>query len=283
MTRLLTQSLNRLSSMRLAFVLICAGIVWFALGIALADWADYWQPLKQLSAIPFADWGPLLHENPPILFWLVSLFLVFALLGLNTLACSITSLWPIWQKRRWRHRHLWLLPIHLLTLLIFCCHAIEILWLHQPQKVQLKAGQSVQFNDHTIRLLDIDYRDNVAFIRYDHDNHTIAGRMTRRKLEHFDPRLNTAVLEVRDPNGGVVSHGDARFLAPLEWGDNKAIVTEFYVPYGQPDSALTVKLTLSHNPLAKVYFGSYLLLVLALLFHQVHLLSGFARTERLSC
>ncbi|WP_051202066.1 hypothetical protein [Ferrimonas senticii] len=278
----MTSLLEKLSSMRLACVLIIASIVWFALGIFLSEQAGYWPVLKQLSGLPFSQWSPLLGDNPPVLWWLVSLVMVVALLGVNTLACSVTGLWPIWQKRRWRHRHLWLLPIHLLTLVIFCMHALEIVVLHQPTHIELKAGEQTEFNGHTVRLDSIEYNNDIGLIRQDAEGHTQAGRMTRRTLADFDPRINHANLSVFDADGKLLISDAASFMEPLEWGDHKAAAVDFFVPHGAADSALTVKFTLSHNPMAKIYFGSYILLILSLLIHQFHLLSGFARTERIS-
>ncbi|QIZ78676.1 hypothetical protein [Ferrimonas lipolytica] len=262
-------SLKQLSSMRLAFILLCAGIVWFGIGMGLADLGGYRSSLKQLNSIALVEWWPIMQLEPVLLLWLSSLVLVFFLLGCSTLACTYTSLIPLWQRRRWRHKQIMLAPIHLLTLLIFVCHGLDVVWVHQPTKIEMQVGDSTQFEGTTITLKHIDYQDDIAAIRADLQGHTAAGRITRRSITQFDPRHNTAefVVSIQQQN----INAQARFLEPYQWQSNKLIVTDFYVPYGQPDSALTAKVTLIHNPLTAFFFGCYLLLLLSLLLHVLHL------------
>ncbi|USD39466.1 hypothetical protein [Ferrimonas sp. SCSIO 43195] len=270
-------------SMRLGCVLLTLAALWFALGMALAELWGYRWPLKQLNQLPLSQWQSILQHNLALLAWLVSLVVIFALLGLSTLVCSYHSLWPLWKRRKLRHRHFLLLPIHLLTLLIFACHGLDILWAHQPQHLNLATGESAQFEGYTVTLDRIDYRDNVSLIRQDQDGHSRAGRITRRSLDQFDPARNWATFTVSHDQSGQRLQGRAGFLSPLVFGHRRLTVTDFFVPYAAADSALSVKLTLTNNPLSGWFIGCYLALLAALIGQIVHRILFSSSSEQVRC
>ncbi|TKB58686.1 hypothetical protein [Ferrimonas aestuarii] len=271
------------SSMRLGCALLVLAALWFALGMGLADLWGYRWPLKQLNQMPLIQWGPLMQDNPVLLLWLLSLVSLFALLGINTLVCSYKTLWPLWRRKKLRHRHFMLLPIHLFTLLVFACHGLDILWAHHPQHVQLKVGESARFEGHQIELTQIEYGNDLALIRQDQSGHTAAGRITRRSLEQFDPNLNWAFLRIIQEGSIRPIHGQAGFLTPLTFGNRSITLTDFYVPFGQEDDALTVSLTLTNNPLSGWFLGCYLALLISLILHLAHLVLFSSPSEKARC
>lgn len=256
-------TMNWLFSMRLAFVLLLLLSVWFALGVAMSEQDVYRQVLRSLNDLPMSQWIQSLATAPIVASWLAGLFGLMFLLGLNTGLCSWRDLLPTWRHKRWRSPRIMMLPIHILTLLVFIFHGVDLVFIHGHDSVVLHQGERFNSGRYQIELVKVDYRNDVSQIIEDEAGFSPAGRITRRSVDVFDPRINNAYFEIS--NGEQKVSGHAGFLRPFNWGDLYITVTDFRVPYQQEAKGVQVKMLAVHNPLINYFFICYCLLLVSLL------------------
>ncbi|MEI6858722.1 MAG: hypothetical protein V5788_02850 [Shewanella sp.] len=264
-----------LYSLGCAFVLLLSVALWFALGMALSEQDSSGKVLEILNDLPMAEWYQHLLSAPLVASWLLGLLILMFLLGLNTVLCSWRDLWPTWRQKRWRSPRIMMLPIHLLTLVIFICHGIDLVFIHGHETQVLQVGQSFDSGRFKLVLNRVDYRDDIALIQEDADGCSPAGRITRRSVSDFDPRHNFAYFTVSD--GQQVFSSRAGFMSPMKWQDLYIIVTDFTVPYMQIKKGVQVKVVVVHNRLINYFFGFYNLLLVSLL---VQILIFWKRASR---
>ncbi|GIU30567.1 hypothetical protein L2719_20430 [Shewanella schlegeliana] len=255
--------MNWLFSMRLAFVLLMLLSLWFAIGVGLSEYELYRQVLRALNDLPMSQWLQSLTAAPMVGFWLAGLFGLMFLLGLNTALCSWRDLLPIWRHKRWRSPRIMMLPIHILTLLVFIFHGVDLVFIHGHDSAVLHQGERFNSGRYQIKLVSVDYRDDVSLITEDATGFSPAGRITRRSVEQFDPRINSAYFFVQD--GEQKISGDAGFMRPFRWKDLYITVTDFRVPHQEEARGVQVKVLAVHNPLVNYFFACYGLLLVSLL------------------
>ncbi|EDQ00267.1 hypothetical protein [Shewanella benthica] len=255
--------MNWLYSMRLAFVLLVALTLWFAIGVAMSEYDAPRQALRSLDNLPMSQWLQSLSATPTVGFWMLGLFILMFLLSLNTALCSWRDLLPTWRRRRWRSPRIMMLPIHVLTLLIFMCHGVDLVFIHGHDSAVLHRGEHFTSGRYQIELVKVDYRDDIAMITENKEGLSPAGRITRRSIEQFDPRHNSAQFIIRD--GPLQMSGDAGFMRQLRWNDLYITVTDFTVPYKEQNLGVQVKVLAVHNPLVNYFFACYGLLLVSLL------------------
>lgn len=255
--------LNWLFSMRLAFMLLLLVSAWFALGVAISEQESSRQTFKLLNDLPMSQWKPSLLSTPIVAAWLFGLFGLMFFLALNTALCSWRDLWPVWRRKRWRSPRIMMLPIHLLTLVVFLFHGIDLVFVHGHDSAVLHQGESFSSGQYQIQLTKVDYRNDISLITEDESGFSPAGRITRRSVEQFDPRINTAHFIVDD--GQYKAIGDAGFMRPFRVNNLYITVTDFTVPYQQDNHGVQVQVLAVHNALVNYFFASYVLLLLCLL------------------
>jgi hypothetical protein len=256
-------NMNWLYSMRLAFVLLLVISLWFAMGVQLSEVDAYRQTLRALNDLPMSDWWQSLSADPVVGLWLLGLFGFMAMLGLNTALCSWRDLLPVWRQKRWRSPRIMMLPIHLLTLLIFIFHGVDLVFIHGHDSAVLHQGERFNSGRHQIELVKVDYQDDVSLIVEDETGRSEVGRITRRSVEQFDPRKNNAYFTIDDAEQQF--SGKAGFMRPLQWQDLYITVTDFRVPYKEQALGVQVNVLAIHNPLVNYFFVCYGLLFLSLL------------------
>ncbi|WOT04597.1 hypothetical protein [Shewanella youngdeokensis] len=256
-------TLKWLFSMRLAFVLLVTISGWFGLGMALSEHNPSRKVLKSLNDLPMSQWGESFVSTPAVGAWIVGLFVLMFILGVNTALCSWRELMPVWRSKRWRSPRIMMLPIHLLTLLVFIFHGVDLVFIHGHDSAVLHQGEQFKSGRYQIKLTKVDYQDDVSLIAENEKGRSPAGRITRRSVDEFDPRKNSAHFEIHD--GDQVFRGDASFLRPFKLDSLYLTVTDFSVPYQQQDKGVHVKVLAVHNPLVNYFFACYGLLLLSLL------------------
>lgn len=256
--------MNWLYSMRLAFVLLVSVSIWFGFGVLLHSDKAAKQCFRMLNELPMMQWWDVLANNSLVALWMIGLFGLMILLGVNTALCSWRDLLPVWRQKRWRSPRIVMLPIHLLTLAVFLFHGIDLVFIHGHDKAVLQQGESFQSGQYTVQVKQITYLDDKNLITEDEHGDTKAGRITRRSVDVFDPRHNTIELQVNQNE--TQAYGIAGFMNPYSLNGFYVMVTDFKVLYNQEDKGVQVELIAVHNPLANYFFASYVLLLLSLLY-----------------
>ncbi|MCT8986632.1 hypothetical protein [Shewanella phaeophyticola] len=254
--------MNWLFSIRLAFVLLIVVSLWFAAGMAVSEHEASRQVFKLLNDLPMSQWLAPLSTAPVVAVWLIGLVGLMVLLGVNTALCSWRDLWPTWRRKRWHSPRIMMLPIHVLTLLVFLFHGIDLVFIHGHDSAVLHQGQSFSSGQYQIQLTNVDYQNDISLIKEDGTGKSPAGRITRRNVEQFDPRKNKAHFIVDDGHKKVT--GDAEFMRQFRVDDLYLTVTDFSVPYQKDNLGVHVKVVAVHNPLVNYFFACYGLLLLSL-------------------
>ncbi|MBR9726905.1 hypothetical protein ACFOD0_08435 [Shewanella intestini] len=255
---------NWLYSMRLAFVLIASVSLWFGVGVLLNNYQVSRNAFSALNELPMAQWGDTLINTPIVGLWLLVLFGLMAMLAVNTVLCIWRDLMPVWRQKRWRSPRIVMMPIHVLTLLVFLFHGVDLVFIHGHDKVMLHEGESFQSGQYKITLTRINYRDDVAYITANADGKSKLKRITHRDLKEFDPRHNDIELSVTVNDK--TYHGNAKFMAPFNVDNLYVMVTDFSVGFGEESKGVKAQIIAVHNPIVNYFYICYVALILTLLF-----------------
>lgn len=251
---------KQLSSMKLAFVLLAALTLWFGGGMYLATDKELTHAFKLFNDQQLPDWLPLLGQHPVLQVWILGLVVLICLLIANTLACTCKDMHYVWLKRQWHNPKLLYLPIHLLTLAVFICHGLDILFIHGHQSWSMAQGQQVQHQGLTIEIKRINYMDNLTLIKEDK-----LPRITRRSIDDFHPDNNSVEVRFTLENGQQATEA-IHFMSPLKLGNYYLLLTDF--GYQQQ---LVADIKLVHNPMVNAFFTIYGLLFFTLALQALRL------------
>ncbi len=141
-----------LSGLQTAFWLLLsiAAVMYTGSLYATVDYSFY----DSLNSMRVQDWfGRYGAGNLLRIWWIPLLFLLFTLLGINTVACTLRRLSVLWRKRKvfsGRDFSILLMPslIHLIFVGMLSGHLLTFTALHQ-ERVPLKEGGMVTLPDQT--------------------------------------------------------------------------------------------------------------------------------------
>ncbi len=246
---------RKLASLKLTFYLLAALTLVMGTGIwlSLAHPGDF----KAMNLIPIQEWIPTaLHQSPPVLWWFAAICALAALLGLNAFACSITRLWSRAVRTR-EPRHWIFFILHCLFLLVLFCHGLILFVGDKESNIELYAGQGHAMGPYTIEVETVTFVDDLKILEIPYKKRR--QFMTRESI-HIDKNKTRIRLS---KNGAPIFSRDIQVLSPLKYRSLQVTLTEFLPPrFGINGPGILLTLTI--NPLNRLFFGLYAVMILSL-------------------
>lgn len=216
--------IRKLASIRLTFVCIISLGALLTAGILIYNAPDGREAIERLNGMLLFSWmDHHLQTHLMVALWVLLTCGVAGLLLVNTLTCSVTTLLPPALKRstlkRWSF-----FGIHILFIVVLCCHGIALINGHKTENITLFQGESHALVDglilHVSKTIYID--DMTLLTRPKQERRKM---MTREAFHYKENGVQVLLMTGKAP----VASGTVRFLEPLVYGSLRITLTNFSV------------------------------------------------------
>ncbi|GAA4876005.1 hypothetical protein GCM10023333_06580 [Ferrimonas pelagia] len=143
------------------------------------------------------------------------------------------------------------------------------MFLHGHKEFRLHPGESLTFADKTLTLEEVYHQGPLSGLALDEQGRHIQGRITRRTVEQFDPRLHGGRFVITHEQGAP-EIAKANFLNPYSKGTFFVVITDVFAHEVDGQWQPGVFFSVFYNPLIKVFFLFYGLLFASLLIHVAY-------------
>ncbi|MBA3030127.1 MAG: hypothetical protein FP816_15145 [Desulfobacteraceae bacterium] len=252
--------MKRLASIKLTFWnLIGLGLL-LGSGAVLTTVKSHSKTMRAISEQLPLDWFSFFPRDDGLVFtWFLLTCLTGGLLFINILCCMGLRLGVLVVNPRNLRQWLFLL-IHTLFAVVMACHGLSMAVGFKHSNIQLKPGQSFSFApEDEIIVSEIVFKDNTDMLKADYQT-----RRTLMTRNHFHPDQNYARITFTRKDQPMGS-GTLTMLSPFTQGDLQITLTDFLYDKDRPSDPLGVSLVVTKNPVVKVFFISYVLLIFALI------------------
>ena len=213
------------SSMRFAFWLLFALIIWFLAGAGLAVSRIGSSGVNAMGDSLILQWLQAeALSSPLVLAWFIILCIIAFLLGISFLFCSWTTLYRK-MKVDGSAPSIVLFAIHLLFLMIMALHLAGMLTGFKYSRVSLQPGESFEFEDrYSLELVEVVYVDDPAVLKLPYKK-----MRDYQDGENFHLEKNRARLRFLE-NGEELALGEIRMLSPFRHGTIRVSLNYFHIP-----------------------------------------------------
>ena len=246
---------QKLASIKLTFYLLTALVLLMGCGV----WMSLTLPaqFKAMNLVSIWEWLPrALVEAPTVPIWFLLVCIRAALLGLNAFACSLTRLWA--RARRTGEARAWLFFIlHCFFLMVLFCHGLILFVGEKQSNLEARPGNRHAIGPYAVEIHRVVFTDDLELLDIPYKQRR--AYMTRESI-HLDQNFVELTLYKNDM---ALFSKKIFMLAPLKRGDLQVTLTEFLPPTAA-QSGPGARITLTLNPLNRIFFSIYAAMILAL-------------------
>jgi hypothetical protein len=252
--------IKKLASIQLTFwslivlgTLLCSGAV-------LTYMKSHAKTIRAISEQLPLDW--FLHspwDNTLVLPWFILTCLTGGILFINMICCTGLRMGSLKVNPRNLKQWLFLL-IHILFAVVMACHGLSMVAGYKHSNIELKPGESFAFSpEDEIMVSGIVFKDDPDMLKADYQT-----RRTLMTRISFHPEQNFARITLTR-KGKPPENGTLCMLSPFTQGSLQITLTDFLYIKDTPSDPLAVSLVVTRNPVVKVFFISYILLIISLI------------------
>ncbi len=247
-----------LSSMRFAFWVLLTFIAWFYVGAFIGLNDEYAIIIKEMSNYLILDWLLLKSaESPIVLGWFIILCLLGALLAVSFLFCSYYNLLKLAKKNN-KKGSILLLFIHLMFVVVMALHLASMLFGYKYSNVSLSLNNEFQFeNEYSVKLDSVVYVDDLEILKLKYKE-----RRAYQTQDAVHYKEDIAFISLYK-NGELLKKDQTTMLDPFEYGSLRLSISFFYMPKDSDNPG--IKVVIMKNDLMELFFISYILCVLSIL------------------
>ncbi|MFK5952923.1 MAG: hypothetical protein QM498_07670 [Desulfobacterium sp.] len=214
--------IQKLASIHLTFYSIISLGVLLIMGVVLCYFPDHQSAIDGLNSKLIHHWlGATISSNPIVSIWVIIVCMVSAILFINTLLCSATTLLSAALKRPSLKRWSFML-MHVLFLLVLTCHGLSLISGHKIENIQLYPGESHELSDgFSFVIQGITFVDDTRLISMKTKKNR---HLMTRKTFHPDKNYASVVLM---KNQKPVTSQKVMMLNPLVHGSMRITLNRF--------------------------------------------------------
>lgn len=237
----------------------------FGIGSQLAEQKQIKLIFKEMTVTHISHCLEQIAANPMIMVWLIVFMVISVCLFVNTFCCTTTQIKLFLKVRKKGEdkdsRTGQMALIHVVALVVIASHIMDIVLIQRYRPTRVFAGETMQADQHRIRVKAVSYVTNRAFITGDKTK----GKTGRIHIpaQAFSKKDNFAVIEIEKASGKRFSR-ELRILSPVRLGATFIFLNGFFTAHG--DTRVGVEIHHSYNPLSFVFFTVYAVLFGLLLF-----------------
>jgi len=269
--------IQKLSSIHLTFYSIIILGALLTMGVILCYFPDHQSAIDGLNSSLIHHWlEKSIIANPIVSIWVIIVCMVSAILFINALLCSATSLLSAALRRPSLKRWNFML-MHVLFLLVLACHGLALISGHKTENIQLYPGESHELSDgFSLVIQGITFVDDTRLISMKTKKNR---HLMTRKTFHLDKNYASVVLM---KNKKPFTSQKVMMLNPLVHGSMRITLNRFLFenPQGSDDRAekdsgkknetgdgikkerkMGAAFTISKNKFTTVFFVAYGLLI----------------------
>ncbi len=247
-------------SLKTSFTLFVLLAVVFGVGSSLAQLSDAKAVFKHMTATHLFHCLEVMGEVPLVASWVLLLILVSIALFINVVCCTSSQLRSLFKFRHKRLRMGFMAAIHLVAILVLILHGLDVLLVNRHEPIKLHAGEAATMGEYQVRVLEVTYSASPLWVTEDQAGKKI--NPMRFSRDDFSKGDNRARIEISAP-GLSPQVREIALLSPVRMGATFFFLETFFIAHG--DSRVGVEIHYSYNPLAPIFFGTYMVLFLLMM------------------
>jgi hypothetical protein len=238
-------------------------LLWQVWGMLMAGSEAYKKGFQGMNNVLVRDWLFSKDTGFPVLkVWFVGLCILMILLGINLIFCSWGKIFRV-IRTRFNGPKLFMLIVHIIFGLVALGHFGGLMLGYEHNNIQLSEGKTYSFGDG--------YRIEVKSINFISD-YKVLKKTKYITRDEFDYRKNSAEI-VLLKNNNELKRGNIYILDPMEYGDLQVTLRNFVLSpesgegKGIHDQKPWVSITVSKNPVLKLFLFIYPLMIAGIFIH----------------
>lgn len=214
--------IQKLVSIHLTFYSIISLGVLLIMGVILCYFPDHQRAIDGLNSSLIHHWlEKSITANPIVSIWVMIVCMISAILFINALLCSATTLLSAALRRPSLKRWSFML-MHVLFLLVLACHGLALISGHKTENIQLYSGESQELSDgFSLVIQGITFVDDTRLISMKTKK---SRHLMTRKTFHPDKNYASVVLM---KNQKPVTSQRVMMLNPLVHGSMRITLNRF--------------------------------------------------------
>jgi len=214
--------IQKIASIHLTFYSIISLGVLLIMGVVLCYFPDHQSAIDGLNSSLIHHWlGETISSNPIVSIWVIIMCMVSAILFINALLCSATTLLSAALRRPSLKRWSFML-MHVLFLLVLACHGLSLISGHKTENIHLYPGESHELSDgFSLEIQGITFVDDTRLISMKTKKNR---HLMTRKTFHPDKNYASVVLM---KNQKPVTSQKVMMLNPLVHGSMRITLNRF--------------------------------------------------------
>jgi hypothetical protein len=256
---------EKLSSMNLTAWNIVIMLIWLAWGMIMSGQDVFTKDFLGMNSVLVRDWLSNETGSQIIKIWFIGLCLLMTVLGVNLIFCTWEKIFRI-IRAKFNAPKFFMLIVHAIFGFVALGHLGGLMLGYKHNSIQLGEGQKYGFEDG--------YEIKVNKVIYTNDHKTLKKSYRYITKDDFDYTKNYAeVVLARDGND--ISKGNVYIMNPMRYGDIQITLRGFKE---SPEAGaikngfgLTpwIAITVSKNPVLKIYLIIYPIMILGIFIHLV--------------
>ena len=265
--------IRKLASIHITYsAIISLGILLMG-GIVLSYFPTHQKAIDGLNTSLIHQW--LFRNNPMVSIWVLLVCLASAILFINTLFCSVTTLVPAALKHKSINRWCFLC-MHLLFLVVLACHGLSLISGHKTQELELYPGNTQELiNGFSLKVKGINFVDDTLLLSMKKKE---SRKLMTRKSFHADQ--NTADIILLE-NQSQIANKKIKMLQPLVHDGMRITLKRFVLKKnnlnnknspikntdGMKKDEIGAVFILSSNNFTSIFFTAYGLLICTIIIY----------------
>ena len=238
-------------------------LLWIVWGMIMAASDGFTKDFQEMNNVHISDWLASQQTDPPALkIWFIGLCLLMVLLGINLIFCSWEKFFRI-IRARFNGQKFYMLIVHAIFGFVALGHLGGLMLGYEYNNIRLDEGAAHNFEDG--------YSVEVKSINYISDFKVLEKTKYITKDE-FDYTKNFAEV-VLSKDGKELKRGNIFILNPMEYRGIQITLRNFTKSPetgeqgGGAESSPWVILTVSRNPVLRVFLIIYPLMIAGIIIH----------------
>jgi hypothetical protein len=241
-------------------------LLWFGWGLIMAGSDVFKKGFEGMNNILIRDWLMSAESDFLILrIWFLGLCLLMVLLGVNLVFCSWDKIFRI-IRARFNGPKFFMLIVHAVFGLVALGHLGGLMLGYEHNGILLGEGKRYGFGDG--------YEIEVTNVKYLSDYKVLEKARRDITRDDFDYRKNFAEI-VLSRNGKEVGRKNIYLLSPMKYKDIQGTLRSFIKSPKAADINVAgdtkpwVNLTVSRNPVLKIFLILYPLMIAGIFIHLI--------------
>ena len=240
-------------------------IVWIGIGLYMAGADSFMKDFRMMNNMHLREWLVSERADSGLLKpWFIILCAAMTLMGINLIFCSWSKIYRI-MKARFSGRQFYMLIVHALFGFVALGHLGGLLLGFEYNNIRLGAGLTHSVEDG--------YEVEVKEVHFVGDKKALSK--SKRDITRDELNQNESYAEISiSKNGEFLKSQKLFLLKPLRYQDVQVTLRSFVTPGNKngnknADTGAWVMLTLSRNPVLKMFLTVYPVMIAGIFIYLV--------------